>query len=194
MINKTYAITGGIGSGKSTVCQILKDMGFEVFSADEVYKELLKSPSFVKKIYTTLGINSDDYNNFNTKLVAEKVFNDKKLLSLLDNVTHPEIMRGLLLKSKEVNGLCFNEVPLLFESGYPPLYDGVIVVMRDINLRKNGVMSRDNISEEEFFKRVNNQFDYKNISEIEHTVITNDGDLEELKLKVKAVVNEIQKG
>ena len=192
-MTKIYAITGGIGSGKSTVCKIIENMGYTVFSADKVYKELLKCPTFVQKIYTALKIDCNDFNNFNSKIVSEKVFNNKELLKVLNSVTHPEVMKVLISKSKEIDGVCFNEVPLLFESGYQDLYDGVIVVKRDINLRKQDVLKRDNITEEEFNKRVNNQFNYENISNITHTVITNDNDLEDLSLKVRAVVSEIIK-
>lgn len=192
-MGKIYAITGGIGSGKSTVCKIIEDLGYTVFSADKVYKELLKCPNFVEKIYTALGIDCKDFTNYNVKLVSQKVFNNKNLLKVLNGVTHPEIMKVMIEKSKGVNGVCFNEVPLLFESGYQDLYDGVLVVMRDINLRKQDVLKRDNITEEEFNKRVNNQFNYENLSNITHTVITNDGNCEDLSLKVRAVVGEIIK-
>ena len=190
---KIYAITGGIGSGKSTVCEIIEKLGYTVFSADKVYKELLKCPTFVEKIYKALAIDSTDFNNFNGKLVAEKVFDNKELLCKLNAVTHPEIMRVMLEKSKAVNGVCFNEVPLLFESGYENLYDGVIVVKRDFDLRKQDVIKRDNITEIEFNKRVNNQYDYEKLPKITHTVITNDGTIEKLTEMVKAVLVEICK-
>ena len=193
MTNRIYAITGGIGSGKSTVCKIIKECGYQVFSADEVYKELLLSPEFVKSIYNALSITDADYNTFDTKLVSSKVFENKELLKKLNDITHPKIMQALIEKSKKVNGVCFNEVPLLFESGLQNLYDGVIVVKRDFSLREKDVIKRDNISKEEFFKRVNNQFDYQNIDNT-HTVITNDGDFKELEVKVKAVLGEIIKG
>ena len=190
---KIYAITGGIGSGKSTVCEIIEKLGYTVFSADKVYKELLKCPSFVKKIYTALEIESNDYANFNGKIVAEKVFNNKELLLKLNAITHPEIMRVMLEKSKAVKGVCFNEVPLLFESGYESNYDGVIIVKRDIELRKKGVINRDNLTEEEFNNRVKNQYNYENLSKTTHTVITNDDTIEKLTEKVKAVLVEIFK-
>ncbi len=193
MTNRIYAITGGIGSGKSTVSKIIKDSGFEVFSADEVYKELLLSKDFVKSIYDALSIKTDDY-VFDTKLVSSKVFNDKKLLKKLNETTHPIIMQKLIEKSKKIDGVCFNEVPLLFESGYENLYSGVIVVKRDVALREKDVIKRDNITKEEFTKRLNSQFNYKNLDEKLHTVITNDGDFKELELKVKAVLGEIIKG
>ena len=54
MSNKKIAITGGIGSGKSTVSKILKDFGFQVFSCDEIYKNIAKSPEYIKKIFTLI--------------------------------------------------------------------------------------------------------------------------------------------
>ena len=127
------------------------------------------------------------------KLIAEKVFNNKDLLAKLNAVTHPEIMRVMLEKSKVVDGVCFNEVPLLFESGYENLYSGVIVVKRDIELRKKGVIERDNLTEEDFNNRVKNQYNYENLSKTTHTVITNDDTIEKLTEKVKAVLVEICK-
>lgn len=193
MTNKVYAVTGGIGSGKSTVSKIIKDCGYEVFSADNVYKELLKCPDFIKSIYSALSIENADILNFDAKLVSNKVFNDKELLKKLNEATHPKIMQKLIEKSKSVSGVCFNEVPLLFEGGYENLYDGVIVVKRDFKLRESDVIKRDNISKEEFLKRVNNQFDYQKLDNT-HTVITNDGNLKELEVKVKAVLSEIIEG
>ena len=140
MTNRIYAITGGIGSGKSTVCKIIKECGYQVFSADEVYKELLLSPEFVKSIYNALSITDADNNTFDNKLVSSKVFENKELLKKLNDITHPKIMQALIEKSKKVNGVCFNEVPLLFESGLQNLYDGVIVVKRDFSLREKDVV------------------------------------------------------
>ncbi len=193
MTSKLIAITGGIGSGKSTVSKIIKDLGYPVFSADEVYKNLIKEKAFVKKIYDALGIESQDY-SFNKELISSKVFNDKSLVKKLNDTTHPAVIGELIRLSKESGGIVFNEVPLLFESNFENLYDKVIIVTRNLKDRVLAVASRDGLSEKEVLLRVNNQINYENINNNAHTLISNDKSLEELTNKVKAVIDSIVKG
>lgn len=192
-MDKLIAITGGIGSGKSTVSTIIKQLNYKVFSADEVYRDLLSDSGFVKTIYTALGIESEDF-VFDKELISKKVFNNKEMLSKLNAVTHPAIMDRMLNLSKAEKGIVFNEVPLLFEGGYESLYDKVIIVIRDEKSRVDAVAKRDNISASDVKKRIDNQVNYENISTNAHTLIVNDGSLSELTKKVKAVISEIVKG
>ena len=90
-------------------------------------------------------------------------------------------------------GLCFHEVPLLFENGFDALYDGVIVVKRDLTGRIKSVVERDGLTEQEVLKRIKNQYDYENNCFLAHTVIENDGIFENLQNKVKAIINELEK-
>ncbi len=191
-MNKLIAITGGIGSGKTSVCKIIKSLGYKVFSADETYSELLNDKSFVKTIYDALDIKSNNY-VFDRKLVANKVFNDNNCLKKLNDITHPLIMKKMLENSKKESGVIFNEVPLLFESGYQNHYDGIIVVKRSLEDRVNSVTKRDGISKNDVLARINNQFDYENKLNIEHTLIVNDGSLDKLTSSVKVVLEKIVK-
>ena len=190
MTSKLIAITGGIGSGKSTVSKIIKDLGYPVFSADEVYKNLIKDESFVKKIYDGLGIESDNV-KFDKNLISSRVFNDKKALEKLNSITHPEVMNELIKLSKEKGGVVFNEVPLLFESNFESLYDKVIIVTRNLDDRVSSVALRDGLTKDEILLRIKNQVNYENIKSNAHTLISNDKSLEELTKKVKAVIDNI---
>ncbi len=188
-MGKIIAITGGIGSGKSSVSKIIKSLGYKVFSADEVYSSLLLDKDSVKTIYNALNVTSDSY-EFNRKLVADKVFSNKESLQKLNDITHPIIMKKMLeLSSGEE--VVFNEVPLLFEGGYEKFYDNVIIVIRDINSRVNSVALRDGLSKEEVLLRINNQYNYENKLNKAHTVIVDDGSLEELTSKVKVALEKI---
>ena len=191
-MNKLIAITGGIGSGKTSVSKIIKSLGYKVFSADETYSELLNDKSFVKTIYDALDIKSTNY-VFDRKLVANKVFNDNDCLKKLNDITHPLIMKKMLENSKNESGVIFNEVPLLFESGYQNLYDEIIVVKRSLEDRVNSVTKRDGISKNDVLARINNQYDYENKLNIEHTLIVNDGSLDKLTSSVKVVLEKIVK-
>ena len=190
MQSKIVAITGGIGSGKSEVCAYLKSLGYVVLSADEIYKNLQKKPEFIEKVYRSLQIENFNYNFFDTKKVANIVFNDPEKLKILNEITHPIIMKEMLDESKKYKGIVFNEVPLLFESQSQNYYDEIIVIVRPLNDRIKAVNLRDNLSEGEILKRINTQIDYEKFNFNAHTVIVNDGSISSLKDKVKAVIEK----
>ena len=151
-MKKVYAITGGIGSGKSAVSSIIKELGYPVFSADEVYASLLKNNNFSKQIYTLLGLQFNIEKGFDRKEIANVVFNNEEKLKLLNAFTHDKVMAELKRLNDSETGIVFNEVPLLFEGGYQNMYDGVIVVYRNLEDRINAVVSRDNVSRKEVKK------------------------------------------
>ena len=189
---KIIAVTGGIGAGKSTVAKILKDAGYKVFGADETYKKLLKNGDFKRKIYNAIGL---EYNGrFIKKQVADAVFGSPDKLKALNDATHSEIMRVMLEKSKKAalnsGGLVFNEVPLLFEGGFESLYDGVIVVVRNKEVRIAAALARDKTDEKRVLARINNQIDYEKKDLTAYTLIENDGDLSSLSKKVRKAVEK----
>ena len=189
---KIIAVTGGIGAGKSTVAKILKDAGYKVFGADETYKKLLKNGDFKRKIYNAIGL---EYNGrFIKKQVADAVFGNPDKLKALNDATHSEIMRVMLEKSKKAalnsGGLVFNEVPLLFEGGFESLYDGVIVVVRNKEVRIAAALARDKTDEKRVLARINNQIDYEKKDLTAYTLIENDGDLSSLSKKVRKAVEK----
>lgn len=183
------AVTGGIGSGKSTVIRELKNLGFPVVSADETYSELLGDKEFVKGIHLSVGLNSSSP-VLEREKVSAIVFESPEKLKALDDFTHKKIVEKMFEKTKG-KGVCFHEVPLLFEGGFEKLYEKVIVVYRPIEDRINSVIKRSGLTRQEIEKRIKNQYDYENLDNTSHTVIINDGNEEILSRKVKAVVDEI---
>ena len=183
------AITGGIGAGKTTAITKIKQMGYLVISADEVYGELVKDPTFVQGVYRAIEVDCDKI-ELDRNLVSTAVFHSPEKLKALNEYTHAKIYSAMFEKSKG-RDVVFHEVPLLFESGYQQKYDKVIVIMRDINSRIQSVKARSGLSTDEVVSRIKNQYDYENLDKTKHTVITNDGNLLEFSEKVKAVVNEI---
>ena len=192
-MKKIYAITGGIGSGKSLVSEIIKGLGYTVFSADVVYANLLKTGDFSRQIYDVLNLNYDSEKGFDRKEVSAVVFNNESKLKLLNEFTHNKVMNELVRLSKNETGIVFHEVPLLHENGFESRYDGVIVIYRNLEDRISSVISRDGLSKEEVLKRIKNQFDYENNDISAHTIIVNDGVKDNLTDKVKAVISEIEK-
>ena len=193
MSNYVVAVTGGIGSGKSTVSNIIKELGYAVFSADEVYKNLLNDSEFFNGVLSSVGVTYNGDKKASLKEVSSIVFSSKEALNKLNNYTHPKIMQKLFELNKSKNGVVFNEVPLLFEGGYESLYNEVIIVLRDKQKRIQSIIKRDGLTKEEIENRIKNQFNYENNQIFKHTVIYNDGSLIQLERSVKAVVNEIIK-
>ena len=193
MKNRIIAITGGIGSGKSKVCEIIKNLGYNVLSADEIYKNLIKDDKIVEKIYNSLNIPYTLGEVFDNKKVSKIVFESKDKLKILNDITHPLIMQEIFRKSKELGGVVFNEIPLLFESGLEKYYSDIIVVVRPLEKRIESVKLRSNLSKEEIVKIINNQFDYENLQKNKHTIINNDKDLLSLNKEVIGAISEFIK-
>lgn len=192
---KKIAITGGIGSGKSTVSGIIRSMGYVVVSADEVYSELLLNEEFVKEIcglMNILPIENGGRIILDRKALSAIVFSDKTQLSRLNDFTHPKIMSEIFRRSEGVEPLFFAEVPLLFEGGYETEFDNVFIVRRRLDLRLSETMKRDGKTEAEVRKVIDNQFDYEsNKCGNKSIIIKNDGTIDELKDKVYSAVNAL---
>ena len=192
--NKIYvAVTGGIGSGKSTVIGMIRKMGYPVFSADEISRTIYADPRIQEKIERHFPECISEMGIDRAKL-SGIVFSDKDRLEMLNSITHPAIMENLFLEmEKSTSVLVFAEVPLLFEEGYERRFDQVIVVLRDRESRIASVQVRDGLSKEDVVARIKNQFDYEKNKIIAHTLIYNDGDLNALYQKVERAINEIKK-
>lgn len=193
--SKRYiAITGGIGSGKSTVAHIIEELGYPVFSADAVARGIYDDP-FVRKELCTRFPSCMNAGNLDRAALAEIVFTDATALQTLDAITHPVIMRHLwdLMEAVQSDSmLVFAEVPLLLEGGYENTFDGVIVVRRPLEQRIQAVSRRDGLTREQVLARIKNQFDYKKNSLLGHTVIDNDGNMAALHTAVRQVVYALE--
>ncbi len=159
MAKKRIAITGGIGSGKSTIVALLRKMNYAVFSCDEIYAELVKSKAYIEKIQTLFPAVVKN-GAIDKQCLAEIVFSNVKNRKKLNEIAHPLIMQTLFKRMDECDGVVFAEVPLLFEGNYQSQFDGIIVVVRDSQKRLEAIMERDCISETQAKQRLDAQFDY----------------------------------
>lgn len=188
--NKIIAVTGGIGSGKSTVCKIIKESGFSVISCDEVYSELLKDGGFLNTLQNEFGDILSPDGSLDRKKLAEIAFNDEANRKKLEKITHPTIMSEVFTRAKEFS-LCFCEVPLLFEKGYEKLFNNVIVVLRPLEERILSVQKRDGLSRESVILRLKSQINYEKFDFAKYYVIHNNGDFGDLKAKTVEILNKI---
>ncbi len=191
------AITGGIASGKSSVANIIKNLGYSVFSADKIYNDLIKNEEIVKKISEKLGVLPkiiDGKFQLDKEAVSNLVFNNKEKLKTLNSFTHALVYEKIQQIFENLSEeLVFFEVPLLFESNMQDNFDQVFVVVRDKKQRILSAMERDNVSKDKILQKIANQVDYDNLALNEHTIIYNDGDLTALNSKVVLIIEDIKK-
>lgn len=190
-MKKKIAITGGIGSGKSTVLHILGEMGYPIFSCDEIYREIIDAPEYIQKISAAFPECIKE-GKIDRKLLSNIVFENCETLAKLNAIAHPLIMQRLLEKMDNcASEKVFAEVPLLFEGNYENLFDKVIVIYRNKDKRIESVVNRDQISFGSVKKRISTQFDYddeKNKNRLKDCnviFIENEGDLPSLKNIIK---------
>ena len=189
--NKLYvAVTGGIGSGKTTVLQILKDLGYPAVSADAEAREIYGDEEILEKVRALFPACFENGILRREKLAAF-VFSDEKLLQKLNEITHPVIMQKVFqAMDRAESKIVFAEIPLLFEGNYQSLFDKVIVVMRNMEDRIRAVAERDGLSRTQILARIKKQCDYEKNYFSGHTVIYNNGDISSLKEQVVRIVNE----
>mgnify|MGYP001032811519 CR=1 FL=1 len=190
--NVKIAITGGIGSGKSTVAEIIAKQGYKVISCDAIYSRLLSDKEFVNVLSAEFGDILTEEGTLDRKRLSTVVFSDKAKLAKLNEITHPAIMERAL-KEMSGEGIYFCEVPLFFENNFEKLFDGVIVILRDKSIRISAVTERDDKTESEVVSRINNQFDYDNSKFEEYYVIHNNRNLKNLQSETLKIIEKIKK-
>jgi dephospho-CoA kinase len=154
-------LTGGIGSGKSTVLKMFQDLGARVFIADVEAKKLMNTNAALKQqIIELLGEESYKDNQLNREFIASIIFSNKEKLSQLNALVHPKVKEAFLSKVKEnKKEVIIYEAAILFESGSNQFCDFVITVVADESIRIERVSNRDGVKKTEVLKRIQNQTD-----------------------------------
>jgi dephospho-CoA kinase len=169
-------ITGGIGSGKTTVTRVFEVLGIPVYNADQAAKRLMNEDAALKeKIKQEFG--NDVYKNekLDNKYLAQIVFSSEEKLDLLNSIVHPATINDAnAWMLKQSTPYTLKEAALLFESGAAELLDYVIGVMAPAPLRVQRVMQRDNSSYEEVMARMNKQMDEEIKMKLCNFIINND--------------------
>ena len=191
---KKIAITGGIGSGKSTVARYIGEQAFPVFSCDEIYKKLYNTPKYQSELREAFPFCAVD-GRVDKALLSDLVFNDPQALCKLNALAHTRIMQSLEEHmDKAAEPIVFAEVPLLFEGNYETLFDAVIVVLRDREQRIASILARDNVDRNTAEKRLSNQLDYddpiriNDFSQKGYFLIKNNSTQDELQKNLNAIL------
>ena len=194
--SKIIGITGGIGSGKSTVSKFIEELGFPVYDSDFWAKELVNIDENLKsRIIELLGEESYDENGkYNRKFVAEKVFDHQELLLKLNQIIHPAVKIHFENWVNAQNAeFVFKETALLFELKLNESCYQSILVTADENIRIKRVMDRDGRTYREVKEIINKQMPEVDKVKLADFVIQNNTDLETLKEFTHQVIDELQR-
>ncbi len=169
-------ITGGIGSGKSTVSRLFELLGVPVYYADDAAKKLMnESPEIRQRLLEVFGQEVYSGNELNRELLSAKVFNDPDQLKLLNSIVHPVVINDAEQWMHSQNSpYVLKEAAIFFESGSATGLDYMIGVYAPETLRIERVMQRDSISHNEILARMSRQIDEELKMKLCDFVILND--------------------
>ena len=191
--NKVIALTGGIGSGKSAVAAILEEYGCFVVDCDAITKQIYKDRGTAERVSDAFGGGFMTDGGLDFKKLGAYVFRDAQRVARLNAITHPLIFGRL----KEILDGCgkdvaFVQIPLLFETGRQNDFDEIWLVTAGEKTRAARVSARDGIDGRQVADRIKNQLPDEKKAPFAHTIIKNDGTLDDLRAQVKARLTELK--
>ncbi len=153
-------LTGGIGSGKTTLVNYMESLGIPVFIADEEAKKAIQSPQVLDNVKTSFGNAIFENGHLNRQQLASIVFSNPDKLKELNSIIHPEVKRlfAIWLDQHKTVPFVVYEAAILFESGSYQNCDYIITVTAPLEDRITRVMQRDNCSREQVLQRINAQW------------------------------------
>lgn len=159
-MTKIIGLTGGIGSGKSTVAKYIASKGIPVYIADEEAKKIMENSAVIEEVQALFKENIlDKKKKLDRKKIASIVFQDPDKLNQLNKIVHPKVKEHFeewLMKHQNYSYVV-KEVAILFETGGDKDCDKIILVTAPENVKIERVLLRDKITKEEIIKRMKNQ-------------------------------------
>ena len=192
LFKNAIALTGGISTGKSTVCNLFKLHGFLIIDADKIAHKLLDQNS--SKIAEMFG---SQYVDENGKVIRKElgkiIFSNEENKLKLEALLHPLIKDEIIKESRlfeSQNKPYFIDIPLFFEKMHYPIPKSLVIYTpKDIQVQR--LMKRDSINEEEALLKISNQWDIEKKKELADMVIDNSKDLKNLQREVERIMEEI---
>ena len=191
---RKIGITGGIGSGKTEVTNILRGKGFFVIDADEISREIAKPgepalDSLREKIGDTVFFEDG---SLNRQALAGLIFNDPDAMKTVNEIFHPEVKKRIAdMVSRADSGgksVIFISAPLLFESGTDGMVDEIWLVAAEESVRISRVMDRDGLSGTKILERIRNQMPEAERRERADLIIENDDSIDRLRSKIEGIL------
>jgi dephospho-CoA kinase len=175
MKTRVIGLTGGIGSGKSTMAKYFASLGVPVYIADDEAKKILLEPQTVKEIAEVFGDEVMVNGLPDRKKLAAVVFNSPEKLSVLNSIIHPKVREDFKkwVDNHSNEKFVIKEAAILFESGSYKECDDIILVTAPQDIRVQRVMQRDDVTREEVLNRMNNQWDDQKKAALSTYIINN---------------------
>lgn len=181
MKNKSYVVgvTGGIGAGKSYVCNMISGEGYPVYDSDKEARNITNhNPEVREKLMMLLGEDIYTDAGLDRKCVAQRVFSDPVLLQEMNQIVHPAVMSHFTeWVDRQEASLVFIESAILVSSGFDSVCDAIVYVTAPEQVRIERVIARDGMNVEEIKKRIANQNKQLSTLDIPSVVINNDNEI-----------------
>lgn len=195
---RIIGLTGGIGTGKSTVARFFREEGIPVVDADRISREILEpgQDAFLRVVRRFGRDLLLPDGRIDRKTLGERVFSDRAARADLETLTHPGIRDGIVnaLRALEAEGhdVAIVEAALIHEKGRGDLFQAVIGVHCEPSRQVERIMARDGISGDQALARISAQMDPEEKARTSDYVIDNSGDLESTRAQVRALAREIR--
>lgn len=195
---KRIGLTGGIGSGKSTVAKVLAEQGFPIIDADKIAREIVEpgQPALAELALKFGDEIINDDGSLNRQALANIAFADEESRQALNIITHPRINARTeeLFAEAEAAGkeAAVWDMPLLIDQGYQDRVDTVIVVDVDAETRVKRLVEHRGLDEDDARRRIASQVDDETRRKAAHYIVDNNGELEVLEPQVLSIVEKIK--
>ncbi len=192
-------LTGGLGTGKTTVLKLFKNSGVYTIDADKLVHQILKKPSTIKKLTAIIGkgilIERAAKTFINKKRMADIIFNDSQKRRAVEKIIHPEVIKTAKdiktkILAKKSNAIIVFEVPLLLEAGYEKIFDKIIVVYCSKEIAVNRVL-RHGLSRKQALQRMRAQLPISRKKAAADFLINNNLSISNTKSQVKEIFKKI---
>ncbi len=188
----SIGLTGGIGSGKSTIAAIIEAFGYPVFYSDIESKKIINNPAVLQELCGIFGEKILSNGLLDKVALAQIVFNDSEKLKILNSILHPKVRAAFdHWRLRQTTEFVFNEAAILFETGAHLQFDKMVLVVADTSVRTNRIKLRDNVSEADIVARMDKQWPDEKKIVLADYIIENNGSI--LTPRIKSLLNNIAK-
>ena len=189
-------LTGGIGTGKSTVARRLVEKGYRVIDADMISRSIIEKDEVIKEILEKIDKDLFENGKINRKKLAQIVFKDEKKLDVLNSIMHPWIIREMkkeIEKQRKIYDIVIVDMPLIFEMKIEKEFEVILLVYASKQVQIKRIVQRDGRTEEEAESIINSQIDLEFKRKRSDYILENNGTLEHLYAKTDKILKEIEK-
>jgi dephospho-CoA kinase len=190
---KKIGLTGGIGSGKTTIARILEAMSFPVYYSDVRSKELCDhDPEIQSQLTSLFGPKAYEEGKLNRPFLSERIFTNPELRQKVNEIIHPVVRKDFEdWASTQTSALIFNEAAILFETGAYTQFDAVVLVCAPISKRIERVMLRDLCDKESVEQRIQSQWTDEQKRSLTKYCIENNG-IQPILIQVEELLMKLQ--